>query len=124
MSDYTVKFTNKDNYLEVKSTGTISGIKNMMEYSSLGIAEAFEKGYKKVFIDETEIKIVLSNYDQHELMNFFLNDFPKSIDLKFSTVYNPKNKELVDFFEDLSIRVGFDCKFFTTKDAALKNLNL
>lgn len=123
MTEYSVEFNFEDGFLELRAKGQINGIKNMMEYSGLGISKAFEKNYQKVLIDETDLEINLSDHDQHELMSYFLNDFPKSLSLKFSVVYTEGNKEVAKFFEDLSNRVGFDCKFFLTREEALINLD-
>lgn len=122
MADYSIEYKPNDNFLHVIAKGEVVGIKSMMTYSGIAITKVLEEGYKKALIDEREIIIKLSDHDQHELMNFFLNEFPKSLDVKFSTIYSTNNKDAVRFFEDLSNRVGFDCKFFETEEEALKNL--
>ena len=96
----------------------------MMEYSGTPITKAFENGYSKVLVDERNVNIVLTDHDQHELMNFFLNDFPKSLNLKFAVIYSKENEAVAKFFEDLSNRVGFDCKFFLSYEAAKNYLEI
>ena len=124
MADYSVDLDLNKLYLSVKASGKVEGIMNMMEYSGVAIAKAFEHGYSKVLVDERDVEIHLSDHDQHELMNFFLNDFPKSLNLKFAAVYSPKNESVAKFFEDLSSRVGFDCKFFLTINEAKEYLEI
>lgn len=124
MAEYTVDFIEERDYLHVTCSGKVEGIINMMTYSGAALQITLEKGFTKVLVDEREVSIILSDHDQHELMNFFLNDFPKSLNVKFSVVYAEKNKSVVYFFEDLSKRVGFDCTFYKTIEEGLKNIDI
>lgn len=119
-----MNFNEKPNYLHVNCSGEVEGIEDMMKYSGIPLQKAFNNGYKKVFIDESTMKFKLTDFDQHALMNFFLNDFPKSIDVKFTVFFNKENKELVTFFENLSKKVGFDCTFYPTQKEALEKLGI
>ncbi len=110
--------------MHVNCSGEVEGIEDMMKYSGIPLQKAFNNGYKKVFIDESTMKFKLTDFDQHALMNFFLNDFPKSIDVKFTVFFNKENKELVTFFENLSKKVGFDCTFYPTQKEALEKLGI
>ena len=124
MAEYNIELELKPSYLSVTASGLIEGIRNMMEYSGTPITKAFENGYSKVLVDERNVNIVLTDHDQHELMNFFLNDFPKSLNLKFAVIYSKENEAVAKFFEDLSNRVGFDCIFFLSYEAAKNYLEI
>lgn len=120
--NYRSEFIEHEDYLEVVNFGTVIGAQEMIAYSGVSVAKAIELGYKKVFVDESQIVIKLEDNDQLELMNFFLNSFPKSLDMKFSVLYSLTQKDGALFFDGLSKKVGFDCTFFSTKDEALGHL--
>lgn len=122
LTDYQTEFTEHKDYLEVLNYGTVTGAQQMIAYSGVSIQKAIELGFKKVLVDESKVLITLSDIDQHELMNFFLNDFPTSLDMKFSVIYAKEKEEGALFFDDLSKRVGFDCTFFPSREEALKHL--
>lgn len=120
--NYNITFIKHDNHLEAVTTGTITGAQQMIEYSGIPIQKAIELGYKKVLIDERKININLSDTDFHEIMNFFLNNFPKSLEIKFVAVYAKENETGVLIFDELAKKVGFDCTFFLNKEDAVKHL--
>lgn len=94
----------------------------MMEYSTSIISQVVSNNVLRVLIDETAVLIELSTLDQLELMNYFVTNIPKSLDIKFCVVFSETNRETVDFFESLSQKVGFDCTFYPSKKEALINL--
>lgn len=120
--NYILKSEEKLNYLLISSTGKVDGLADMMAYSGATFELAFSKNAKKILIDEREMVITLSALEQLELMNHFMINFPKSLDLQFSVVYSDNNRSIAEWFADLSLKVGFDCKFFTTKKEAIDHL--
>ena len=122
MSNYTISSKEHEHFIEFITEGNVEGISEMMEYSGIPLQGAISKGHKKVLIDESKISITLSDMDQMELMNFFLNDFPKSLDVKFSVIFNERNEEVVKLFSELADKVGFDCKFYSHREEAVEAL--
>jgi hypothetical protein len=121
-TDYKTEFIQHKDYLEILNSGVVNGAMQMMQYSGASLQKAIELGFKKVLVDESKMEITLSDMDQHELMNSFLNNFPKSLDIKFSVIYNIDKEEGALFFDDLSKRVGFDCTFFRSREEAIQHL--
>lgn len=49
-------------------------------------------------------------------MNSSLNNFPKSLNLKFAVIYSKESKTVAKFFKDLYNRVAFDCKLLLSHE--------
>lgn len=122
MSKYKVEFKHHEAYLEAIVSGELLGMTDMMAYSGEVLKVASENNCNRVLIDEVDTVMKLSELDQHELMNFYLNDFPKSLNIRFSVLYGPHNQKEVTFFGDLAKQVGFDCVFFLEKAAGIDYL--
>lgn len=122
MMKYKVEFKHHEAYLEAIVSGELVGMDDMMAYSGEVLKVASENNYHRVLIDELEASMNLSELDQHELMNFYLNDFPKSLNIRFSAIYNKHNEKEATFFGGLAQQVGFDCVFFLEKAAGINYL--
>jgi len=121
----TVSVEEKDNYLHIVSVGERKGFEGVVTGAKSLYAAAQSRGVNFVLMDCSRLRYVdISNPDAFNLVRFYEQELPAFSQIVISTIGNDENYEIMEFWESICLKRGYQCKVFPDYDQAKQWLDL
>lgn len=108
--------------LIVKAKGFDDSLDDVINYNSAVEKEAIRAECNKIICDERELEYKLNVSDTYELAKFMSEKIQR--DFRIAIITLEENKDIVEFWENVSSNRGIQVRVFFKMDDGFKWLNL
>jgi len=110
------EFDYRENILFVKSSGFDEGLDDVISYNNLVHNAAIKNNCNKIICDERKLEYRLSITDTFKLGVYVSNNI--NSDFNIAIITEVKDKEIVEFWENVTVNRGCSIKVFYDENTA------